>query len=448
MKVVELFAGVGGFRYGLESASEKFSTRWFNQWEPSKSPRFQHAWSTYVHRFEADPVVALRAYTNADIRDVLRLENAVPRHDLLVAGFPCQDFSVAKPLRLAKGLEGSKGSLWWSIVDVLSKRSKQPPRHVILENVNRLLKSPAGIPGRDFGVILSCFDRLGYAVEWRVVNAADYGLPQRRKRLFIIAHERETTQYLATRGRLVESLLETGVMARAFPCHAPSRDALMSELRLNRNSFGIDEGHLNQLGQRWFSGGVMCDGAIVTSQVSPVVESQSSLRDVLEHGEVPEEFFISDSEVVAWELLKGAKRITRTSRAGFRYEYAEGAVPFPDCLDLPSRTLVTGEGGKSPSRFKHVVRVPEGMYGEGRLRRLVPTELEALNGFPRDFTRFRWSEHGVVQNSPAQRSFFMGNALVVGLVKRLGQELLSEKSVSQSAVRGPADLPNVVNNGS
>ncbi len=87
-------------------------------------------------------------------------------------------------------------------------------------------------------------------------------------------------------------------------------------------------------------------------------------------------------------------------------------MPFPDPLERPSRTIVTGEGGSSPSRFKHVVK-----DHEGRLRRLPPVELERLNMFPDDHTK----AEGI---SDTKRAFFMGNALVVGIVERIGKELL------------------------
>jgi len=89
-------------------------------------------------------------------------------------------------------------------------------------------------------------------------------------------------------------------------------------------------------------------------------------------------------------------------------------MSFPDSLDLPSRTILTGEGGVSPSRFKHVIRDPK----TGRLRRLVPGELEELNGFPRG-----WTDTGM---SDGKRAFMMGNALVVGLVERIGKRMIDE----------------------
>ena len=177
LRAVELFAGVGGFRLGLQRAG--WSVVWSNQWEPST--RSQHASDCYVAHFGAE------GHTNEDISRVLdRVERrgcGLPEHDLLVGGFPCQDYSVARTLNQAAGLIGKKGVLWWEIYRLLRLRQ---PRFILLENVDRLLKSPATQRGRDFAVMLASLAGLGYTVEWRVVNAADYGFPQRRRRVFIV----------------------------------------------------------------------------------------------------------------------------------------------------------------------------------------------------------------------------------------------------------------------
>lgn len=168
--VCELFAGVGGFRIGLEKADNNWDTVWANQWEPGK--KTQHAFDCYVTHFGKKD-----NYINEDIASIDKA--TIPDHNLLVGGFPCQDYSVARTG--AKGMEGKKGVLWWQIRDILETKQ---PKFVLLENVDRLLKSPANQRGRDFGVILACFNDLGYTVEWRVINAAEYGFAQRRRRTF------------------------------------------------------------------------------------------------------------------------------------------------------------------------------------------------------------------------------------------------------------------------
>src|SRR5205809_3892846 len=177
--MVELLAGVGGFRAALEPLG--WHTVWANQWEPST--KTQHAADCYRRHWNDGSL------SNEDINSVVDLlerdNDAIPAHDLLVGGFPCQDYSVAKTLNQAFGIEGKKGVLWWAIYRLIEAKH---PKLVFLENVDRLLKSPASQRGRDFAIILACLSDLGYLIEWRIVNAADYGLPQRRRRVLIVGH--------------------------------------------------------------------------------------------------------------------------------------------------------------------------------------------------------------------------------------------------------------------
>ena len=156
VKVIELFAGVGGFRVGLDRAdADFFKTIWANQWEPAT--KVQHAAMVYEKNFGVGSVV------NYDINQV-KTED-IPDHDMLVGGFPCQDYSVATTLSNSKGIEGKKGVLWWSIYRILKEKGTSRPEVVFLENVDRLLLSPASQRGRDFAIILECLNELGYIVE-------------------------------------------------------------------------------------------------------------------------------------------------------------------------------------------------------------------------------------------------------------------------------------------
>ena len=133
--------------------------------------------------------------------------------------------------------------------------------------------------------------------------------------------------------------------------------------------------------------------------------------NVVDESLVPEEFFIPQEEVARWEYEKGAKKIERTTKDGFKYIFSEGGMAFPDSLDKPSRTIITGEGGSAASRFKHVILTPSGRY-----RRLIPIELERLNMFPDNHTC-----HPEVTDG--RRAFLMGNALVCGIVQQIGKSL-------------------------
>jgi len=396
LRVCELFAGVGGFRLGLEQTGH-FKVVWSNQWEPST--KTQHASRVYTARFGPE------SHSNRDIDTVPTDE--IPDHDILVGGFPCQDYSVAASLKSSKGLEGKKGVLWWSIHRILSKKQNKP-RFLLLENVDRLLKSPAQQRGRDFAIMLRSLIDLDYAVEWRVINAADYGMPQRRRRVFLFAYHKSTSIFKQLLKSDKPSWLEQqGLIAQAFP---------VEDLTAHTSSFFLDESLL-RLSQQFNKGeknspflnsGICIDGRVCTSKVSVNYDGpKTCLSDILENVSGRSELFLSESEIAKWKYLKGAKKEQRTHKNGFTYHYSEGAMRFPDDLNQPSRTIITGEGGRAPSRFKHVVQTHKG------LRRLSPVELERLNLFPDNHTLL----NGI---SDTKRAFLMGNALVVGIVERLG----------------------------
>lgn len=409
IRVVELFAGVGGFRVGLERAGRgRFETVWFNQWEPGKSDSSQHAWSVYCDAFGHDALTARNLGTNTDINKVGVA--SIPDHDLLVGGFPCQDYSVARTLSQAAGLVGKKGVLWWDIYRIIREKGRKAPSYLMLENVDRLLKSPVSQRGRDFAVMLASLDEQGYAVEWRVINAADYGMPQRRRRIYILGYRKGTAQHTALKKDPVGWLTDGGIMPKAFKARLTGTDGIRT-VELGPAQEMTDSFNKGGKPTPFGNAGVMVGGKAYVAKVEPRHTGKSmTLADVIiDEDEVPEEFFIQKSQLSQWKRLKDGKKEKRKSKTGFEYDYSEGPVAFPDPLHKPSRTIVTGEGGSTPSRFKHVIETES-----GRLRRLTPLELERLNMFPDGHT---------ARASDNSRAFFMGNALVVGIVERLGKEL-------------------------
>jgi DNA (cytosine-5)-methyltransferase 1 len=417
IKVIELFAGVGGFRLGLEgwknkSASSQYKKYfespyeivWSNQWEPST--KVQHASMVYEQRWNDNK------HLNKDISTVEITE--IPDHDMLVGGFPCQDYSVATTLKNSKGLIGKKGVLWWSIHKIISEKENKP-KYLFLENVDRLLISPSQQRGRDFAIILKSLNDLGYAVEWRVINAADYGMPQRRRRVFILAYLKDSIIYNDIKdSNSTDWLLKEGTFANAFPIQ--SENVLFpKEFKLKGNIVDISENfNKNGITGMFENTGFMIDSIVTTIKTKPVYDDNFlTLTDIIQKEEVPEEFYINNEDLDKWMYLKGSKKEMRKNSQGFEYHYSEGGMIFPDPLDKPSRTIITGEGGKSASRFKHVIKTPKGY------RRLSPLELERLNMFPDNHTKFE----GITDT---KRAFFMGNALVVGVIEKIGVTL-SEK---------------------
>ncbi len=404
IRVVELFAGVGGFRIGLEGASDAYETVWNNQWEPSTV--HQDASLVYRARFGS------KGHSNVDINKVAT--EAIPNHDLLVGGFPCQDYSVAASLSRSGGIEGKKGVLWWQIYRILEEKGNNRPDYVFFENVDRLLGSPAKQRGRDFAIILASLSNLGYTVEWRVINAADYGMPQRRRRTYIVGYRENSTIH-----RKIETLqkwtLYDGVMAKAFPFEA--KKGTMSEFDIEGTikevSDNFNKSEKGNACSPFGDAGIMKERHVYSVDTCPVYEGTRMTLggNLVDESLIPEEFFISDKELPRWEYEKGAKKIERTSKEGFKYIFSEGGMAFPDHLDCPSRTIITGEGGPAASRFKHVVLTPSKKY-----RRLLPIELERLNMFPDNHTL-----HPEVTDG--RRAFLMGNALVCGVVENIGKSL-------------------------
>ncbi len=401
IKVVELFAGVGGFRIGLEGASDAYDTIWNNQWEPST--QHQDASLVYRARFGS------KGHSNKDINTVPTTD--IPDHDLLVGGFPCQDYSVAASLSRSGGIEGKKGVLWWQIHRILQEKGDKRPQYIFFENVDRLLNSPATQRGRDFAIILASLADLGYIVEWRIINAADYGMPQRRRRTYIVGYQKDSD--VAQKIEAMEDWVEfDGVMAKAFEFR-PKEGTV--------SAFDI-EGTIKEVSDNFNKGkkispfgnaGIMKDRHVYSVDADPVFDGprQTLGGNLVDENFVPEEFFISENDLPRWEYEKGAKKIERVSKEGYKYMFSEGGMAFPDYLDQPSRTIITGEGGTAPSRFKHVVKTKSGRY-----RRLLPIELERLNMFPDNHTM-----HPEV--SDGRRAFLMGNALVCGIVEQIGKSL-------------------------
>ena len=335
----------------------------------------------------------------------------IPDHDLLVGGFPCQDYSVASTLSRSGGIEGKKGVLWWQIYRILDEKGENRPNYIFFENVDRLLGSPAKQRGRDFAIILASLSDLGYTVEWRVINAAEYGMPQRRRRTYIVGY-RDGSVVDGKIAELDKWVLYDGVMAKAFPFEG--KEGSVSEFNIDGTirevSDGFNKGHKDS---PFGDAGIMRSRHVYSIDTTPVYEGirMTLGGNLVDEELVHEEFFIPEDEVAKWKYEKGAKKIERTSKEGFKYTFSEGGMAFPDYLDRPSRTIITGEGGSAASRFKHVVLTPSGRY-----RRLIPIELERLNMFPDNHTM-----HPDV--SDGRRAFLMGNALVCGVVQNIGKSL-------------------------
>ena len=406
--VVELFAGVGGFRVGLnkikgfdengraiENGDWEFV--WSNQWEPSTKE--QHAYNCYSLRFGKEN------NSNEDISTINKSD--IPNHTLLVGGFPCQDYSVARSLSNEKGIEGKKGVLWWQINEILKVKQ---PKFVLLENVDRLLKAPSKQRGQAFGIMLRCFADNGYGVQWKIINAADFGHVQRRRRIFIFAFHKTTNYYknfINTNFEKGEenTLLNNLVFSKQFPsvkCGELKQGTIKSKEYNNvldvseKFSFGFEN-----------TGFLLENNFFTLKEISSYNSKSKNLKDILETKNIPN--YCYDVDVEKFKYLKGSKKILRKSKTGHEYYYSEGSIPFPDKLDAPGRTMLTSEG--TTNRSSHFILDPN----TSKYRILTPVECERMDEFPDN-----WTNIGM---SPKRRYFIAGNALVCGLIESIGEEI-------------------------
>ena len=434
--VCELFAGVGGFRCGLNNITkinntynETWQTVWFNQWEPNKKSQWAH--DCYVEKFGTSFDNAGNDTTNIDIEKVDK--TLIPDHNLLVGGFPCQDYSVARSLSGEKGIEGKKGVLWWSIEDTIAK--KHPP-FILLENVDRLLKSPSTQRGRDFGIMLGCLNKHDYIVEWRVINAAEYGYVQKRRRVFIFAYQKNTIFASKIKQLLFKhktDIIHTeGFFAHTFPIKKIS-DSMIKSITLPEDVFEISDSFKFD----FQNSGFMIDGKIYTSKTIPTKYKPATLGSILEdcadkkyyipikniyytspeitHSDERENELTKESRQT-WKYIKGAKKRLRY-KDEHEYVYSEGAIPLIDEWDTPARTMLTSEG--TFNRSTHIVRDKT----TNKIRILTPVETERIQGFPDNWTQHCLVDGKVVEMPERTRYFCMGNALVVPLISRMERYL-------------------------
>ena len=403
--VIELFAGVGGFRVGLNDikgfddsgkAIEKGPWKfvWANQWEPST--KSQHAFDCYNLRFPGEN------NSNLDIGKVNKKD--IPDHTLLTGGFPCQDYSVAHSLSSSHGIEGKKGVLWWQINDIL--KAKQPP-FILLENVDRLVKSPAKQRGRDFGIMLRCLTEQGYAMEWRIINAADYGHPQRRRRIYIFAYHKSTKYYETMKDLQPQDIIASrGLFAKQFPIQPFISWKETDVIKKYGDLVDVSD----KFRAEFENAGYMVDGHVWTVKTNPQAISPITLGEIAEKDGVDARYYLNENQRKKYEYLRGSKKIPRIDANGYEYMYSEGAMSPYDELSLPARTMLTSEG--TTNRSTHIIMDPK----ENKLRLLTPIECERINQFPDN-----WTNSGMPEK---RRYFMMGNALVCGIIKKIGKQLI------------------------
>lgn len=436
-KVFSMFDGVGGFIVSLNNANKYLNTNFYevthsNQYEPSR--KSQDAYQVGKYNF---PNIK---HNNQDITNIsneyfdeLKANNV----NMIVGGFPCQDYSVARSKKHELGIEGKKGVLFWEIIRAVEHID---PDYLILENVDRLLKAPSKQRGRDFAVMLAAFNQLNYSVEWRVINAAEYGCSQRRRRVFILVYKNTTPIALdneINKDNYQDYLLHNSVFSKQFPVKDTVNKKRESYAKLSDSDDNSDTYILNvsdNFEGRFWNSGVMKNGKYYTIDTIPELEEPKTLGTVIteakqyyeatygkdSYSDYLENFIIKDkNKIEKFEYLRGPKKIKRTSPDGHEWTYAEGGMSAHDDLNLPARTMLTSEG--SVNRSTHFIK-----YND-TFRLLTPIEAELLQGFTPEWTKYKINDKNEIEVvSNRMRMFFMGNALVTDIVKRIAIQLAEE----------------------
>lgn len=293
--------------------------------------------------------------------------------------------------------------LFWEIKRVIEHSH---PKYVLLENVDRLLKSPSKQRGRDFAVMLATFRDLQYNVEWRVVNAAEYGAAQKRRRVFIFAYKNQldfAEEQIELTGN--DIVFKEGFFAKTFPVQDEPYKDRIATCTLPKDILEISD----SFAFGFHTSGIMRDGEVFTAQTEAKNPTSTALKDILnDESMVDERFYLTGAQIEKFAYLRGPKKIERTSADGHKYIFSEGGMSPTDELDRPGRTMLTSEG--SVNRSTHIIEV------DNRKRFLTPVECERLNGFPDNWTAMM---------PDRMRYFCMGNALVVDLVVKMGKTIIN-----------------------
>lgn len=203
-KFIDLFAGIGGIRLGFESQGGHcvFSSEWD-----------VHAQKTYEAKFGETPDGDITKINPSDI----------PDHDVLLGGFPCQAFSIIGKMN---GFDDTRGTLFFNLAKILKEKK---PKAFMLENVKQLKTHDNG---KTFKVIIKTLEDLGYKVHHTILNALDFGVPQKRERTFIVGFLDHTAQFtfpIGDGGYCLKSILENDD-------DIESKFFVKEEIRLNRLS--------------------------------------------------------------------------------------------------------------------------------------------------------------------------------------------------------------------
>ena len=384
MKFIDLFAGIGGFRYGLQKVEIESESS--SDHESGASQHGQRAfhcvwsneWDKYANK------IYTKHFGECDSRDIRTVDTKdIPDHDLLCAGFPCQSFSIAGK-RL--GFEDTRGTMFFEIARII--RDKRP-RYFLLENVKGLLSHDEG---KTFQTILGVLSDLGYEYQWQVLNSKNFGVPQNRERVFIVGHLRETSRP------------EVFPIGESYSISHQTKYA--EQAGRSRISSTIDAryGSLRNAGETYlhYIGGIR------------------GKRDM----------WLKDNKQNSRNFSQGQRVYSSDGIASTIAGNAGGLGGKTGLYAIPVLTPDRMEKRQNGRRFKNdgdpaftlTSQDKHGVYDGLNIRRLTPVECERLQGFPDN-----WTE-GI---SDTQRYKCLGNAVTTLVITEIGKKLMQTKEVNQ-----------------
>lgn len=376
MKFIDLFAGIGGFRFGMESAGHECVAF-------CEIDKFARASYKAIHNTEGEiELHDITQVTDDEIR-------AIGHVDAICGGFPCQAFSIAGHRR---GFEDTRGTLFFEVARFASILK---PKYLFLENVKGLLNHDKG---NTFEVILSALDELGYDVEWQVLNSKDFGVPQNRERVFIIGHLR------GERGRKVFPIGGNGA---TIDCEQPK---------------------INKVGNIRKKGKSQSGDVVSVDSLAPTLCSTTTQKDPLKiflAGNLPgsheQNGRVYDPNGISPTLntMQGGDRQPKIRvREATKQGYAEASVGDSVNLSHPNSKTRRGRVGEGVANTI-VTGDSQGVVTPNfRIRKLTPRECWRLQGFP-DWAFDKAQE----VNSNSQLYKQAGNSVTVNVIKEIARYL-------------------------
>ena len=380
---LDLCSGIGGFRLGLESAGHKCIG--YCEYDKFARASYEAMYDT-EGEWKADDVTKLKS-------------KDVPYADIWCFGFPCQDISVAGKQR---GLVGKRSGIYYNIIDLLKgKEESDKPTYLLVENVKNLLSINAGF---DFASVLSEMDEAGYDCRWQVLNSKDFGVPQNRERVFIIANlrSRGRREILPLCGENAATLNQLVGGMQGYRVYGT--DGLSTTLVGNAGGVGAKTGlyFIDQsnhapkitdtarcLTARYTAGMVnhtAMNSAVM--EVHPVLtpermEKRQNGRRMKEDGEPMFTLTSQDRHgVFVREKVQVDDETLIRVRNGTKQGYDEAHVGDGICLAYPESPTRRGRVGKGCSQTLDCSGQMGTLMRCGRIRRLTPRECFRLQGFP------------------------------------------------------------------